>query len=110
MTFTTAASSAIAPSLFSFPVFGPIMAGTISGCGGAFLPMNKGLEPIAKGMQSPMITACIGATVVHLFLNTSLSEGVVNAKAKAHLHMALFFIFIGLVNGLGLEAKKIKKE
>lgn len=106
-TFTLAASAAIAPSLFSFPLFGPIMCGTISGCGGAFLPMNKGLDPIKGGMQYPMISACIGATLVHLFMNTYLSEGVINAKEKAHLHLTLFFIFVGLVNGLGLtKAKK----
>lgn len=112
LTFTMASNAAIAPSVFSFPLFGPIMCGTIAGCGGAFLPLSKGLGPIADGAQSPMVTACVGATLVHLFLNTSLSEGVVEAKAKAHLHLVLFFIFVGLVNGLGLtaSAKKIKKE
>jgi len=109
-TFTIAANTAISPSLFSFPLFGPIMCGTISGCGGAFLPMSKGLEPILKGLQSPMITACLGSSLVHLFLNC-FSEGVVNAKEKAQLHLALFFICVGVVDGLGLKAKaKIKKE
>lgn len=112
--FTLAANAAISPSLFSFPLFGPIMCGTISGCGGAFLPMSKGLEPILKGLHSPMITACLGATLVHLFLNTGFSEGVVNAKEKSQLHLALFFICVGVVDGLGLKAKagtvKIKKE
>jgi len=110
LTFTIAANAAIAPSLFSFALFGPIMCGTIGGCGGAFLPLSKGLDPIANGMQYPMTSACIGATLVHLFLNTHFSEGVINAKEKAHFHLALFFIFIGLVNGLGLKTKKIKKE
>merc|ERR1712008_251939 len=110
--FTLAANAAIAPSLFSFPLYGPIMCGTISGCGGAFLPMNKGLEPIIKGMGYPMTTACVGSTLVHLFLNTTFSEGVIDAKEKAHLHLVLFFITVGLVNGLELNAKskKIKKE
>lgn len=108
--FTLASGAAIAPSQFSFPIFGPIMCGTISGCGGAFLPMNKGLDPILKGMGFPMITACVGATMVHIFLNTALSEGVINAKEKAHLHLVLFFISVGLVNGLDLKAPKIKKE
>ena len=79
-TFTVGAASAIAPSTFSFPVFGPIICGTIAGCGGAFLPLNK--------------------------VSTSLSEGVVDAKAKAHLHLALYFILVGLVTGLDLGAKK----
>lgn len=105
-TFTVGAAAAIAPSTFSFPVFGPIMCGTIAGCGGAFLPLNKGLDPIASGMQTPMITAFTGATAMHLFLNTSLSEGVVDAKSKAHLHLAVYFIAVGLVTGLGLSEKK----
>jgi hypothetical protein len=107
-TFTLAASNAISPSFFSFPLFGPIMCGTISGCGGAFLPLNKGLDPIKDGMHAPMISACVGATLVHLYLNTSLSEGVINAKEKTHLHLTLFFIFVGLVNGFGLTTKAKK--
>lgn len=110
ITFTMAGNAAIAPSLFSFALFGPIMCGTISGCGGAFLPLNKGLDPIKGGMASPMVTACVGATLVHLFLNAGFGEGVIAAKQKAHFHLALFFIFVGLVNGLGLKAPKVKKE
>ena len=48
MKLTYAAGNAIPPSEFSFAVFGPIMCGTIAGCGGAFLPFNKGLSPIQK--------------------------------------------------------------
>ena len=35
--FTALAAAAIAPSDFSIPVFGPIICGAISGCGGAFM-------------------------------------------------------------------------
>lgn len=140
-TLTIGAASAIAPSSFSFPVFGPIICGTIAGCGGectfslycvgtaevnhcaanhiltpkinhapgAFLPLNKGLDPIANGMQTPMITAFTGATALHLFLNTSLSGGVVNATGKAHLHLAAYFIIVGVVTGLGLDKKDVKE-
>mmetsp|Transcript_16361 Transcript_16361/g.34379 ORF Transcript_16361/g.34379 Transcript_16361/m.34379 type:complete len:250 (+) Transcript_16361:160-909(+) len=111
LTFTIAANSSIASSLFSFPLFGPIMCGTVAGCGGAFLPLNKGLDPISTtGMQPPMMTACMGATMLHLFLNTSMSEGIIDAKEKAHLHLALFFIATGIVSGLNLGAIKVMKE
>lgn len=142
LTFTLAAGAAISPSVFGFPLFGPvrvfdyssivrvflsliiypvrttnfrnslqIMCGTVGGCGGAFLPLNKGLDPVLSGMQPPMTSACVGATLVHLFMNTSLSEGIVDAKEKAHLHLAVFFILVGLVNGLNLgAASKVKKE
>jgi len=102
---TTAASTKIAPSVFSFPVFGPIMCGTIAGCGGAFLPMNKGLDPIKNGLLAPMVTSFIGATSYHLFLNTSLSDGCIDAKNKAHVHMAVFFVFSGIIVAFDLFAK-----
>lgn len=102
---TVAAANAIPASTFAFPVFGPIMCGTIAGCGGAFLPLNKGLDPISKGMKPPMITALLAATCLHLFLNTVLSDGVVAAKQKAHLHIALMFISTGLVTKFDLHAK-----
>ena len=114
---TLAASAKIAPSMFSFPVFGPIFCGAIAGCGGAFLPMNKGLDPINTGLQPPMMTAFVGATCFHLYLNSSLSDGCINAPIKAKIFVALFFISVSLVNTLGLSIKKavstetkVKKE
>lgn len=105
---TYLAGSKIAASTFGFPLFGPIACGTIGGCGGAFLPFSKGLDPIKAGLASPMQTAFVGATCFHLYLNTSMSEGCVNAKSKAHVCMTLFFIAVGIVNALGLSASAAK--
>lgn len=108
MKLTIAAAAKIAPSVFSFPLFGPIFCGTIAGCGGGFLPFDKGLSPIKDGLVSPAKTAFIGATSLHLFLNTSMSDGCINAKSKAQVYLALFFIAVGVVEALGLSAKKEK--
>uniref|UniRef100_A0A7S2MRV2 Uncharacterized protein n=1 Tax=Helicotheca tamesis TaxID=374047 RepID=A0A7S2MRV2_9STRA len=105
VTLTLAAGSKIPASTFSFPVFGPIACGAIAGCGGAFLPLNKGLEPIKGGLASPMMTALVASTCLHLFLNTGLSEGVIDAKEKAHVHIAAYFIIVGLVTNLNLTVK-----
>ena len=99
---TSAAGNAIPASTFSFPIFGPIICGTIAGCGGAFLPLNKGLDPIKSGLQTPMLTALIGAAAFHIFMNTWLSEGVIDAKAKSQVHMAVFFICISEISAFGL--------
>jgi len=106
---TAAAGAAIAPSQFSFPVFGPIICGTVAGCGGAFLPLNKGLEPIKGGLAPPMLTAFLGSAFYHLFLNTSVSEGCIEPGKKAHFHVALFFVLVGLANAFGATAK-VKKS
>lgn len=108
---TLAASEKIGPSVFSFPVFGPIACGAIAGCGGAFLPLSKGLDPINTGLQPPMLTALIGATCFHLYMNTSISEGCIDAKSKAKVFVSLFFISVSLVNTLDLAKKEeIKKD
>jgi len=87
----------IAPSLFFFPVSGPIFCGTVAGGGSVFLPFDKGLNPIKKdGLSLSMITAFFGSTFLHLFLSTSLSNGVIHAKEKAHLLLTLCFITSGL--------------
>lgn len=107
------ATKSIPPSVWGFPVFGPIFCGGIAGCGGAFLPLNKGLDPIKSGMATPMVSALTGAAVYHIFLNTSLSEGVVDAQKKAHFCLAIWFTIGGLAKGLGYvdaAVKKIKKE
>jgi hypothetical protein len=116
--FTSAAGKAIAPSDFSFPVFGPIICGGIAGCGGLFLPLDRGLDAIRDGLQPPMVTALIGATVYHLFISTSLSEGVKDAHYKAQLVVATFFVVTGMVQTfeidllslVGLKKKDGKKK
>ena len=95
---TTAAVTQIPASDFSFAIFGPIFCGAIGGCGGAFLPMSKGLDPIKNGLAQPMYTAFFAAAGIHLFLSTSLSDGVQDAEKKAQLMMALYFIASNLYN------------
>ena len=93
---TGAAGAALPASDFTIPLFGPIFCGSIGGCGGAFLPLNKGLDPIKdNGLAPPMRSAFIAATFYHLFLNTDLSYGVVDAKNKAHVIVATWFILHG---------------
>lgn len=104
--FTGVAGAAIAPTAFFIPLFGPIMCGAVAGCGGAFLPLNKGLEPAANGLAPPMLTALLGATAYHLYVNTSLSAGCTAAAAKARVHVVLFFIAVAMINTFGFGKKE----
>jgi len=90
---TKAAAAQIPASDFSFAVFGPIICGGIAGCGGAFLPLSKGLGPIESGgLAPPMLSALLAAAFLHLFLHTSASDGVENAAAKAQVVIVVSFI------------------
>jgi len=100
---TTAAAAAIPATEFAFPLFGPIFCGGVAGCGGAFLPMDKGLAPIEKGLAANMSTALFAATCYHLFVSTSVSEGVEDASQKAQVVMASFFIAYSLATEVGFS-------
>lgn len=107
---TGAAAVAIAPSEFAFPVFGPIFCGTIGGCGGAFLPFSKGLDPIkVDGLAPNMFSAFIAAAFYHLF--TQLATDVVDAPKKAKVIVAAWFILYAFYkNGYFAMPAKEKKE
>jgi len=93
--FTALAASTIASSQFSFPVFGPIVCGTIGGCGGMFLPFNKGLSPIeSTGLAPPMFSAFVGATFFHAVtqLEKSGTIELVDATKKAKVIVSLWFV------------------
>jgi len=66
--FVGLAATTIPASQFAYPVFGPIICGTLGGCGGAFFPFNKGLAPIKNGLPPPMFSAAVGATLYHVFI------------------------------------------
>ena len=116
---TTAAGKAIPASEFDFPLFGPIFCGTIAGCGGAFLPLNKGLDPIKEhGLAPPMFSAFIAATFFHLFTNLG-SDDIIDKPKKAHVIVAAWFILYGfktqgilgdMLSSSVSQAKKPEKE
>ena len=107
---TSAAAKAIDPSDFDIPVFGPIFCGTVAGCGGAFLPLNKGLDPIRAAFVQPALSAFVAAAFYHLFTATSMSEGVVDAPKKAHVIVTFFFVAYNLYSSFfaapAVETKK----
>ena len=109
---TTAAAAAIPATEFSFPLFGPIFCGAIAGCGGAFLPMDKGMKPLEGGLADNMFSALVAATGYHLFMNTSLSEGVPMAGKKAQVVVATYFILYSLMKEVMIPAtqKKVEEE
>lgn len=105
---TTAAAAAIPASEFGFPFFGPIFCGSIAGCGGAFLPFDKGLSPLEKGLAPNMWSAFVAATFYHIVVSTPLSDGITDASKKAQVCVACFFILYGLAKEVGTGMFTIK--
>jgi len=64
---------------FFVPMAGPLVCGFLGGCGGAFLPFDKGLRPIEEGKQWP-VSAAFFATVIYYFLTRWLHVPMLDAK------------------------------
>jgi hypothetical protein len=55
------ATAAIPAGIFGFPFFGPVICGTLAGCGAAFLPLDKGLSAIDGPLPPPVKTGLCAA-------------------------------------------------
>lgn len=88
------ASSKISPSLFSYPVFGPVIVGTIAGCGGTFLPLSRGLDPLKNGCPDNIMNSFIASAAFVYYINNATGSSV---EHDAKLGVTLFLIFRGLV-------------
>lgn len=91
---TKASAHGIPASEFSVPVFGPIFCGTIAGCGYMFLPLDKGITPLKKGLGPSVLSSLVGATFYHAA--TTWGTSIQHVGKKAHVLIALFFIAYNL--------------
>mmetsp|Transcript_6010 Transcript_6010/g.14331 ORF Transcript_6010/g.14331 Transcript_6010/m.14331 type:complete len:288 (-) Transcript_6010:163-1026(-) len=64
---------------FFVPCAGPLLCGFLGGCGGAFLPFDKGLRPIEEGKQWPVSMAFF-STVIYYFSTRWLRVPQLDAK------------------------------
>lgn len=65
---TVATSTLSATPYYPIPLFGPIVVGLLLGCGGQFLPFDKGLTVVQNGTPWVVQGACITATFYHLMI------------------------------------------
>ncbi|CAM9704935.1 unnamed protein product [Chrysoparadoxa australica] len=71
--------------------WGPILVGAAAGCGGAFLPLSRGINTLIDGVAWPIQSALVGAAVYHL---GTLSGG---SPEVLHAAVAVFFVSCALV-------------
>jgi len=102
--FVGVAATTIPASQFAFPLFGPIICGTIGGCGGAFLPFNIGLDPLKNGLPPPVYSAFVGATFYHLF--TTHADSIADHLEK-NVPVPLGPFMTELVKGVANEVGKV---
>lgn len=76
------AVTALSPSkYYNIPITGPIITGTITGCGGLFLPFDKGLTPIFNGTPWALQSAFLTAFFYHTIVNDK--DGIIGATMRS---------------------------
>jgi len=72
------AARTIAPVIGRPPVVSVLIAGMLGGCGGGFMPLDKGLAPLANGLNWRISSAAIGS--VFLWATTVSVDGMAALK------------------------------
>lgn len=67
------------PRFFSEPYAALLVCGFLGGCGGMFLPLNKGWEPITSGRKFPMTMAFYG-TIFYVIATRPLGYDKLSVK------------------------------
>ena len=96
--FVTAGMNAVGGTgeVFSFPLFAPIICGTLGGCGGGFFPLSKGLAPLDNGLNSKQRTALVGAIFFHLYTQTQKPLSAELAVMAGKMIVSVYFIFVAV--------------
>ncbi|GMI20027.1 hypothetical protein TeGR_g12133 [Tetraparma gracilis] len=102
------ATAAIPAGVFGFPFFGPVICGTLAGCGAAFLPLDKGLSAIDGPLPPPVKTGLCAA----LFFTSYAGAGGGSAEAEevGKIIVAIFLVVTGVVGKLPSKAKSELKD
>lgn len=78
---------------FGYPVpfVAPLLCGVLGGCGGGFQPLNKGLDPLAGGLNWRVASAIVGSVVLQAGLRDPHTKDYISgtaATSKALHHAA----------------------
>mmetsp|Transcript_15037 Transcript_15037/g.38171 ORF Transcript_15037/g.38171 Transcript_15037/m.38171 type:complete len:304 (+) Transcript_15037:50-961(+) len=114
ITMTELAFQTLKPSFFSIPLWGPLLAGSMAGSFGNFLPFDKGLGPIETGFSWPMISAFFISSTYLCLMHVPVvadpmwkgaSFGIPNCERSAETVRVLsvgFLCVVGLLQETGM--------
>ncbi|KAL3897512.1 MAG: hypothetical protein SGPRY_013037, partial [Prymnesium sp.] len=62
---------------YSVPVIAPLVGGVLGGCGGAFLPADKGLKPLEAGTNWRIKSAVVVSCWLQFSMRDPSTKGIV---------------------------------
>jgi hypothetical protein len=82
------------PSADRVAIIGPLIAGTLGGCGGGFMPLNKGLDPLAGGTNWRILSAMIASTWLFLSMQYPDSKAMIGVDGDTARFIAVSFCVV----------------
>ena len=88
------------------PIIGPLIAGTLGGCGGGFMPLNKGLDPLEKGTNWRIGSGLVNSLWLHLSMQNPATKDMIGlgptwCRFIAAVFIPLIEIFAGVASPFG---------
>lgn len=89
------------PAAGRVAIIGPLIAGTLGGCGGGFMPLNKGLDPLAGGLNWRIASAMINSTWLFLSMQYPATKDAIGLDGDtARFFAVAFFAFCPIVEAV----------
>ena len=84
----------VVPSAGRVAIVGPLIAGTLGGCGGAFMPLNKGLDPLAAGTNWRISSAMISSLWLFLSMQYPDSKSAIGLDGDTCRFLTVSFVVV----------------
>eukprot|EP00316_Scyphosphaera_apsteinii_P012663 CAMPEP_0119303618 /NCGR_PEP_ID=MMETSP1333-20130426/5029_1 /TAXON_ID=418940 /ORGANISM="Scyphosphaera apsteinii, Strain RCC1455" /LENGTH=219 /DNA_ID=CAMNT_0007306345 /DNA_START=234 /DNA_END=893 /DNA_ORIENTATION=+ len=97
------------PSQDRAAVIGPLISGLLGGCGGGFMPLNKGLDPLAAGSNWRIGSSAVASIWLFLTAHYPTTKAVIGLSTRtARVVAVIFFVAMPLIEqatGLNIFGK-----
>ncbi|CAM9705004.1 unnamed protein product, partial [Chrysoparadoxa australica] len=81
-------------------LMGPAIVGLVAGCGGAFLPLDRGLRPIRNGLPWHIQSSLVGALFYHISVRYQSFVHYWIGTYNARVCVVMLFCSVGVVQTL----------
>ena len=89
------AQAALSSSMGRVAIIGPLIAGTLGGCGGGFMPLNKGLDPLSTGLNWRTGSSAINSVWLFLSLQSPSYKDAIGLSAEWAKVCSIAFFALG---------------
>lgn len=98
MNCSAMAATVLSAKLQRPAIIGPLIAGTLGGCGGGFMPLNKGLDPLADGTNWRIGSAAVNSAWLFLSMQYAPTKDLLGLPADwARFCSVCFFVVVPLI-------------